>query len=95
MGRAFLFRIAMFSPFDLPPDILLLATDQLSPPADFVLHHGLIDHIKGAKSEIPKKAIVLSVSEDLTRWKAIATKSVRASERMLAQPQFYASRICI
>jgi len=65
----------MFSPFDLPSGILLLVTDQLSSPADFVLHRGLIDHLKGAKSENPKKAIVLSVSEDLTRWKAIATKS--------------------
>ncbi|KAJ7125283.1 hypothetical protein C8R44DRAFT_618674 [Mycena epipterygia] len=66
----------MFSPFDLPAGILLLVTDQLSSPADFVLHRSLIDHLKGQKkSEHPKKAIVLSVSEDLARWKAIAAKS--------------------
>ncbi|KAF7362398.1 hypothetical protein MVEN_00587000 [Mycena venus] len=65
----------MFSPFDLPSGILLLVTDQLSSPADFVLHRSLVDHLKGAKSENLKKAIVLSVSEDLTRWKAIAAKS--------------------
>ncbi|KAJ7684293.1 hypothetical protein DFH06DRAFT_970027 [Mycena polygramma] len=66
----------MFSPFDLPSGILLLLTDQLSSPADFVLHRGLVDHLKGAKSENPtKKAIVLSVSESITRWKAVAAKS--------------------
>ncbi|KAJ7935289.1 hypothetical protein B0H13DRAFT_2227178 [Mycena leptocephala] len=65
----------MFSPFELPSGILLLVTDQLSSPADFVLHRSLIDHLKGAKSDSPKKAIVLSVSEDLARWKAIAAKS--------------------
>ncbi|KAJ7890662.1 hypothetical protein B0H14DRAFT_2690248, partial [Mycena olivaceomarginata] len=54
-----------FSPFDLPSGILLLVTDQLSSPADFVLHRGLIDHLKGGKSENTKKAIVLSVSQDL------------------------------
>jgi hypothetical protein len=69
----------MFSPFELPSGILLLVTDQLSSPADFVLHRSLIDHLKGAKSDSPKKAIVLSVSEDLARWKAIAAKSVGTS----------------
>jgi hypothetical protein len=66
----------MFSPFDLPCGVLLLVTDQLSSPADFLLHRSLIDHLKGAKSDNPKKTIVLSVSEDLARWKSIATKSV-------------------
>ncbi|KAJ7108456.1 hypothetical protein C8R43DRAFT_1044052 [Mycena crocata] len=65
----------MFSPFDLPLGILLLVTDQLSSPADFVLHRSLIDHLKGAKSDKKAKAIVLSVSEQLPRWKAIAAKS--------------------
>ncbi|KAJ7655621.1 hypothetical protein DFH06DRAFT_1200535 [Mycena polygramma] len=66
----------MFSPFDLPSGILLLVTDQLSSPADFILHRSLIDHLKRAKcADAPKKAIVLSVSEDLNRWKAIAAKS--------------------
>jgi hypothetical protein len=71
--------IKMISPFDLPSGVLLLVTDQLSSPADFVLHRSLIEHLKGAtKSDTtrPKKALVLSVSEDLARWKAIAAKSV-------------------
>jgi hypothetical protein len=66
----------MFSPFDLPSGVLLLVTDQLSSPADFLLHRSLLDHLKAAKSDNPKKTIVLSVSEDLTRWKSIAAKSV-------------------
>jgi hypothetical protein len=85
----------MFSPFDLPSGILLLVTDQLSSPADFVLHRGLIDHLKGGKSENTKKAIVLSVSQDLARWTAIAAKSVRVSGSAHTYPQFYAFRICI
>ncbi|KAJ7072835.1 hypothetical protein C8F01DRAFT_262424 [Mycena amicta] len=62
----------MFSPFDLPPGVLLLVTDQLSSPADFVLHRGLIDHLKSNKQ---KRAIVLSDSPEFARWKAIAAKS--------------------
>ncbi|KAF7370707.1 hypothetical protein MSAN_00703900 [Mycena sanguinolenta] len=65
----------MFSPFDLPSGILLLVTDQLASPADFVLHRGLIDHLKVTNLQDSKKAIVLSVSQDLTRWTAIAAKS--------------------
>ncbi|KAJ7929588.1 hypothetical protein B0H13DRAFT_1859585 [Mycena leptocephala] len=65
----------MFSPFDLPSGVLLLVTDQLSSPADFLLHRSLIDHLKRAKSDNPNKTIVLSVSEDLARWKSIAAKS--------------------
>ncbi|KAJ7032712.1 hypothetical protein C8F04DRAFT_1356990 [Mycena alexandri] len=65
----------MFSPFELPSGLVLFVTDTLASPADWVLHRGLIDHLKDVKSEIPKKAIVLSVSEDLARWKAIAAKS--------------------
>ncbi|KAJ6518672.1 hypothetical protein C8R45DRAFT_1057519 [Mycena sanguinolenta] len=65
----------MFSPFDLPSGILLLVTDQLASPADFVLHRALIDHLKGTNLENSKKAIVFSVSQDLTRWTAITAKS--------------------
>ncbi|KAJ7188879.1 hypothetical protein C8R46DRAFT_877593 [Mycena filopes] len=71
----------MFSPFNLPPGILLLVTDTLASPADWVLHRALIEQLKPAsksKSDslaTPQKAIVLAVSEDLARWKAIAAKS--------------------
>ncbi|KAJ7643227.1 hypothetical protein B0H17DRAFT_1104512 [Mycena rosella] len=66
----------MFSPFELPSGILLLVTDQLSSPADFVLHRALAEQLKSPKSTSESKhAIVLSVSEHLARWKAIAAKS--------------------
>ncbi|KAJ7736867.1 hypothetical protein B0H16DRAFT_110288 [Mycena metata] len=65
----------MFSPFELPSGLVLFVTDTLASPAGWVLHRGLIDHLKGVKSDTQKKAIVLSVSEDLARWKAIAAKS--------------------
>ncbi|KAJ7761951.1 hypothetical protein DFH07DRAFT_883279 [Mycena maculata] len=75
----------MFSPFDLPPGILLLLSAQLSSPVDFILHRSFIDHLMGTKStaesdsnsqDLKKpKVIVLSVSGDLTRWKSVAAKS--------------------
>ncbi|KAJ7496715.1 hypothetical protein FB451DRAFT_1208535 [Mycena latifolia] len=70
----------MFSPFDLPPGILLLVTDQLAAPADFILHRAVAEHLKSPsapKSSAPKRAqaLVLSVSEPLVRWRAIAAKS--------------------
>ncbi|KAJ7496712.1 hypothetical protein FB451DRAFT_1208510 [Mycena latifolia] len=71
----------MFSPFDLPPGILLLLTDQLAAPADFILHRAVAEHLKSQSapksSTTPKRAqtIVLSVSEPLARWRAIAAKS--------------------
>ncbi|CAK5266072.1 unnamed protein product [Mycena citricolor] len=66
---------SMFSPFDLPIGILLLVTDQLSSPADFFVHRTFLEHLKGVTTAQPKKAILLSVSEDIARWKAIAAKS--------------------
>ncbi|KAK7012272.1 hypothetical protein R3P38DRAFT_3020421, partial [Favolaschia claudopus] len=65
----------MLSPFDLPAGILLLVTDQLSSPADFVLYRAVFDHLKAAKSDKVTKAIVLSVSPDRARWAAVAAKS--------------------
>jgi hypothetical protein len=85
----------MFSPFDVPSGVLLLVTDQLSSPADFLLHGSLIDHLKRAKSDNPNKTVVLSVSEDLTRWKSIVAKSVCYFRRALSKSRFNASRICI
>ncbi|CAK5281892.1 unnamed protein product [Mycena citricolor] len=66
---------SMFSPFDLPIGILLLVTDQLSSPADFFVYRTFLEHLKGVTTAQPKKAILLSVSEDIARWKAIAAKS--------------------
>ncbi|GLB36869.1 putative elongation complex protein 6 [Lyophyllum shimeji] len=62
----------MLSPFNLPDGIFLLITDELSSPADFLVHRTLISHIKEAKNA---KSVVLSVSEGIERWKAIAAKS--------------------
>ncbi|KAK7030716.1 hypothetical protein R3P38DRAFT_2930100 [Favolaschia claudopus] len=65
----------MLSPFDLPAGILLLVTDQLSSPADFMLYRAVFAHLKAARSEKVTKAIVLSVSPDRARWAAVAAKS--------------------
>jgi hypothetical protein len=65
----------MFPPSELPcPGQLLLITDELASPADFLLHKFLSTHLKDPKDA---KCVVISVSEDLARWKAIASKSVR------------------
>ncbi|KAK2464033.1 hypothetical protein APHAL10511_003977 [Amanita phalloides] len=61
--------------FDLPPCTFLLITDNdLSSPADFLLHRALHQHLKSI-NDTNNKAIILSVSEDLARWKAIASAS--------------------
>ena len=54
---------------------LLLITDQLPAPADFLLHRFLHLHLKQSKTA---KCIVLAVSEGLERWKSVALKAVRA-----------------
>ncbi|KAG1751414.1 uncharacterized protein EDB91DRAFT_606470 [Suillus paluster] len=51
---------------------LVLLTDQLPAPADFLLHRFLHLHLKQSK---PTKCIVLAVSESLERWKSIASKA--------------------
>lgn len=53
---------------------LLLVTDQLPAPADFLLHRFLHLHLKQTKTA---KCIVLAVSESLERWKSVAAKAVR------------------
>jgi hypothetical protein len=64
----------MFPPSELPyPGQLLLITDELPSPADFLLHKFLSTHLKDPKDA---RCVVISVSEDLARWKAIASKSV-------------------
>ena len=71
-------RCVMLSPFNLPQGILLLITDELSAPADFLLHRGLHQHLKENNNinRAKSKATILSVSEGLTRWKAVASRSV-------------------
>ena len=67
----------MFSPFHLPQGITLLITDALSAPANFFLHRTLAAYLKKDRKDLASaKCIILSVSEDITRWKAIAAKSV-------------------
>lgn len=58
-----------------PPKLLsagqfLLITDELAAPADFLLHQSLAAHLKNNK-----RSVILNVSEDMARWKTIATKS--------------------
>nr|GAT49118.1 predicted protein [Mycena chlorophos] len=68
--------------------MLLLVTDQLSSPADFVVYRGVIDHLKPPASGRPKRAIVLSTSPEFTRWKAIAAKSNLPLEPLVANGSF-------
>ena len=76
----------MFSPFGLPEGITLLITDALSAPANFLLHRTLAAHMKDRKDV---KCVVLSVSEDITRWKAIAAKSVNLLFLLFFSPAFF------
>jgi len=62
----------IFSPFSLPEGITLLVTDALSAPANFLLHRTLAAYMKDRNDA---KCVILSVSEDMTRWKALAAKS--------------------
>ena len=59
----------------------VLTTDQLAAPADFLLHQILAAYIKTAAYNGPStgsKAVVVSVSEPLTRWE-VAARTVSAS----------------
>src|SRR5258708_4381597 len=51
----------------------LLITDQLSSPGDFLLHQLLSDYVKSSPNG---KCIIISTAQDLTRWKAISSRSV-------------------
>ncbi|TCD61382.1 hypothetical protein EIP91_008536 [Steccherinum ochraceum] len=63
----------MFPPTSLPvPNELLLVTDQLASPADFLLHLFLAAHLKQSKDA---KCLILSLSESATRWKVLAGKA--------------------
>ncbi|KZT10582.1 uncharacterized protein LAESUDRAFT_692730 [Laetiporus sulphureus 93-53] len=63
----------MFPLTGLPlPQELLLITDELASPADFILHRSLATHLKSGQDA---RCIILSVSEDAARWNAIAGRS--------------------
>ena len=64
---------SMFSLFGLPEGITLLITDALSAPANFFLHRTFAAYMKDRRDA---KCVILSISEDITRWKALAVKSV-------------------
>ncbi len=63
----------MLPPLDLPEGVLLLITDELASPADFLLHKCLLINSKEVQDG---KIIVLSVSEGFTKWKTIASRLV-------------------
>lgn len=69
----------MFPPPELPLlGELLLITDELPSPGDFLLHKLLADHLKHVRgSSTQARCLVLSVLYDPARWKHIAAKSVR------------------
>lgn len=64
----------LLPPFNLPENIVLLITDTLPSPASFLLHKAFASHLKSS-STTPRTATVVSVSEDLAKWKAIASRS--------------------
>jgi len=51
----------------------VLITDQLQAPADFLVFRTVTTHLKENKQN---RCVVLSVFNDVPRWKAIASKSV-------------------
>ncbi|KAI0720905.1 hypothetical protein C8Q72DRAFT_788049 [Fomitopsis betulina] len=62
----------MFPPAELPlPRELLLITDELPSPADFLLHKLLADHLKHGSA----RCLILATLHDPARWKHIAAKS--------------------
>jgi hypothetical protein len=52
----------------------LLITEALSASANFFFYRTLAVYMRKGRKDI--KCVVLSVSQDITRWKAIAAKSV-------------------
>ncbi|KZT30797.1 hypothetical protein NEOLEDRAFT_1052965 [Neolentinus lepideus HHB14362 ss-1] len=60
-----------------PPDLLssrqvVIVTDQILSPANFLLHRTLASHFKDHKDA---RCIVLLVSESISRWNAIASRA--------------------
>jgi hypothetical protein len=51
----------------------ILITDQLASPADFLLHQLLSEYVKDFSDG---KCLIVSTSQDLSKWKTIASRSV-------------------
>lgn len=67
-----------------PPDLashvgLIIITDELQAPADFLIHKFLNIRLKDAKRS---RCLFLSVSEDMERIKSVASKSVRIVQHL-------------
>lgn len=68
---------ASFPPSGLPlPRELLLITDELNSPADFLLYRTVFAHLKENKSA---RAVVVSVSGSEQTWKIMSGKMVRTA----------------
>ncbi|KAJ7496709.1 hypothetical protein FB451DRAFT_1549768 [Mycena latifolia] len=78
----------MFSPFDLPHGILLLVTDQLAAPADFILHRALAEHLKSQSAPISLKSVTSkSTTPSVAATKrAVALSASRAQNYPAARP---------
>ncbi|KAL1738341.1 hypothetical protein HDZ31DRAFT_70105 [Schizophyllum fasciatum] len=69
-------------PFELPPEVCVLVTDELASPADFYAFSTAFQRLRGNQ-----RVLVLSGADDLARWKSIAAKSG------VNLPQYIASRV--
>ncbi len=56
----------------------ILITDQLASPGDFLLHQLLSDYVKSFSDG---KCVIISTSQDVTKWKAISSRSVSSCFR--------------
>lgn len=64
-----------FPPPDLASHIgLILITDEIQAPADFLIHRFLNLRLKDLKQS---RCLLLSVTEDIERIRSVASKSVR------------------
>ena len=61
----------------------MLITDQLQAPAEFLVFRTVITHLKENKQN---HCLILSTFNDVPRWKAIASKSVRLSPVEVSGP---------
>lgn len=67
-----------------PPDLvshigLVLITDEIQAPADFLIHRFLNLRLKDSKRS---RCVLLSVSEDVERVRSVASKSVRREQHL-------------
>ncbi|PPQ70457.1 hypothetical protein CVT26_013904 [Gymnopilus dilepis] len=73
--------MTFFPPFNLPHPILLLVTDHLAAPADFVLHRCVnaqlkeLGRVRTNQGQGKGKVVILNVSEAVGRWKGVALKN--------------------